>query len=564
MFTRVNRPSPWIWMSAGFLSLSLIAVLGVMLLIGWKGLSYFWVNPVYQFEIQTPKGVETYFGEIYNVQSVSSLQLLEAGVKNPSGKDQRRFLIKIGNRDIEGQDFISVLEQDIVSKVENSAIAVVERTKEGVFFGIPAGYLSLDLSQELSQDLFENVKIFGKDDAFFQKENQVYQQYIALAKTNREEIAYLESHIIEEISEQLRQLKSEQAQNKNAKEAAKKNLENEIAALGLRYRVLEQKVITQRALMAKDRFFIKDRNGKTVFIPIEDVLALWYPNAMSMDEKWRHFGHQISRFVSESPREGNSEGGVFPAIFGTVLMVMLMAVIVTPLGVLAALYLHEYANKNMFTRFIRIAVINLAGVPSIVYGVFGLGFFVYFIGGNVDALFYSDALPNPTFGTPGLLWSSLTLAVLTLPVVIVSTEEGLSRIPLSVRHGSMALGATKAETLWRIVLPMVSPAIMTGLVLAIARAAGEVAPLMLVGVVKVAPSLALDTHFPYLHLDRKFMHLGYHIYDAGFQSPNIEAARPLVYATSLLLLSVIISLNLTAMSIRHHLREKYRALEETL
>jgi phosphate transport system permease protein len=214
------------------------------------------------------------------------------------------------------------------------------------------------------------------------------------------------------------------------------------------------------------------------------------------------------------------------------------------------------------TRLIRIAVNNLAGVPSIVYGVFGLGFFVYFIGGNLDRLFFPEALPAPTFGSPGLLWASLTLALLTLPVVIVSTEEGLSRIPRAIREGSLALGATKAETLWRTVLPMASPAMMTGLILAIARAAGEVAPLMLVGVVKLAPSLPLDGNAPFIHLERKFMHLGFHIYDVGFQSPNVEAARPLVYATSLLLVLVIIVLNLTAIHIRNHLREKYRSLEQ--
>jgi len=243
------------------------------------------------------------------------------------------------------------------------------------------------------------------------------------------------------------------------------------------------------------------------------------------------------------------------------MMVLLMSVMVTPLGVIAAVYLREYAKQGALIRTIRIAVNNLAGVPSIVYGVFGLGFFVYFLGGNIDALFYPEAAPAPTFGTPGLLWSSLTLAILTLPVVIVATEEGLARIPSAVREGSLALGATKAETLWRTVLPMASPAMMTGLILAVARAAGEVAPLMLVGVVKLAPSLAVDGNWPFLHLDRKFMHLGFHIYDVGFQSPNVEAARPLVYATALLLVLVIIVLNISAITIRNHLREKYRALE---
>jgi phosphate transport system permease protein len=235
---------------------------------------------------------------------------------------------------------------------------------------------------------------------------------------------------------------------------------------------------------------------------------------------------------------------------------------VTPLGIIAAVYLREYAKEGPLVRMIHIAVNNLAGVPSIVYGVFGLGFFVYFLGGNLDQLFYPEALPAPTFGTPGLMWASLTLALLTLPVVIVSTEEGLARIPSSIREGSLALGATKAETLWRTILPMASPAMMTGLILAVARAAGEVAPLMLVGVVKLAPSLPLDGNFPFLHLDRKFMHLGFHIYDVGFQSPNVEAARPLVYATALLLVLVIILLNITSITIRNHLREKYRALEQ--
>ena len=159
------------------------------------------------------------------------------------------------------------------------------------------------------------------------------------------------------------------------------------------------------------------------------------------------------------------------------------------------------------------------------------------------------------------MWASLTLAILTVPVVIVATEEGLSRIPRNIREGSLALGATKAETLWRTILPMAAPAMMTGLILAVARAAGEVAPLMMVGVVKLAPSLAVDSIAPYLHLDRQFMHLGFHIYDVGFQSPNVEAARPLVYATAFLLVMIIIVLNITAIKIRNRLREHSKAIE---
>ena len=243
-------------------------------------------------------------------------------------------------------------------------------------------------------------------------------------------------------------------------------------------------------------------------------------------------------------------------------MVIVMSIMVTPFGVLAAIYLREYARQGTVLRLIRISVYNLAGVPSIVYGVFGLGFFVYFLGGNIDQLFYPESLPAPTFGTPGLFWASLTLALLTLPVVIVSTEEGLARIPSTIRQGSLALGATKAETLWKVVVPLATPAMMTGLILAIARAAGEVAPLMLVGVVKLAPSLPVDGNYPYLHLDQKIMHLGFHVYDVGFQSPSVEAARPLVYATSLVLVMLIVILNIAAIKIRNNLREKYRSASD--
>jgi phosphate transport system permease protein len=285
-------------------------------------------------------------------------------------------------------------------------------------------------------------------------------------------------------------------------------------------------------------------------------------NTLSVPAKIQQYFVRIWEFLTHDPREANTEGGIFPAIFGTVTMVFIMSIIVTPFGILAAIYLREYAKQGLMTRIIRISVYNLAGVPSIVYGVFGLGFFVYFLGGNIDQMFYQESLPSPTFGTPGLFWVSLTLALLTLPIVIVSTEEGLARIPSTIRQGSLALGATKAETLWKVIVPLATPAMMTGLILAIARAAGEVAPLMLVGVVKLAPTLPIDGVFPYVHLERKIMHLGFHIFDVGFQSPNVEAARPLVYATALVLVILIVVLNLTAISIRNHLRERYRSASD--
>jgi phosphate transport system permease protein len=261
--------------------------------------------------------------------------------------------------------------------------------------------------------------------------------------------------------------------------------------------------------------------------------------------------------LTTEPREANTEGGIFPAIFGTVMMVIIMSVVVTPFGVIGALYLREYARQGVIVRIVRIAVNNLAGVPSIVFGVFGLGFFVYGVGGTLDALWFSERLPTPTFGTGGILWASLTLALLTVPVVIVATEEGLAAVPREYREGSIGLGATKWETMWKVVLPSALPGILTGLILAMARAAGEVAPLMLTGVVKLAPALPIDGTWPFLHLDRKFMHLGFHIYDVGFQSPNVEAAKPMVYITTLVLILVVVTLNLTGIVLRNRMRRKY-------
>jgi phosphate transport system permease protein len=200
---------------------------------------------------------------------------------------------------------------------------------------------------------------------------------------------------------------------------------------------------------------------------------------------------------------------------------------------------------------------NLAGVPSIVFGVFGLGFFCYLIGGTIDQWFYSERLPDPTVGKSAMIWASLTLALLTLPVVIVATEEALAAVPRSMREGSYACGASKWQTIRRIVLPRAMPGIMTGMILAIARGAGEVAPLMIVGAVKLAPELPISTEGPWFGTNRSFMHLGFHIYDLGFQSRNSEAARSMVYTTTFLLIGIVVLLNVAAMLVRTRMRKAY-------
>lgn len=293
-------------------------------------------------------------------------------------------------------------------------------------------------------------------------------------------------------------------------------------------------------------------------IHLKDIVRFFQPNQMNVFSKTFHYLAKVWEFIYDGPRESNTEGGVFPAIFGTVMMVILMSIFVVPFGVLTALYLNEYAKQGPVIRMIRLSVNNLAGVPSIVYGIFGLGFFVYMIGGSIDSLFFSDKLPEPTLGTGGILWASITLALLTLPVVVVATEEGILAVPRANKEGALALGATKWQMIKDIVLPNAMPGILTGLILAISRGAGEVAPLMITGVVKLAPAMPFDTEFPFLHLDRKFMHLGFHIYDVGFQSPNVEAAKPMVYSTALLLIVIVVLLNLFSIYLRNKLKKKYK------
>jgi phosphate transport system permease protein len=375
-------------------------------------------------------------------------------------------------------------------------------------------------------------------------------------------------------------------------------------------------------------------DGQDQPLKLADIVRAYPANQLSLAGKMGVYFSRWYEFLADQPREANSEGGVFPAIWGTVVMTLVMSMLVVPFGVLAALYLREYARAGIVVSAIRISISNLAGVPSIVFGVFGLGFFCYVFGSFIDggprnagltplpprawwlvlmalsicsvvafscglaslagrrnensrirqwagygaivlwlatlvmaaALlfgspyfhgFFAAELPNPTFGKGGLIWASLTLALLTLPVVIVATEEALSAVPNSLREGSYACGASKWQTIRRIVLPHAMPGIMTGMILAMARGAGEAAPLMLVGAVKLAPDLPVDTTFPFLHLDRSFMHLGFHIFDVGFQSRNSEAGKPMVFVTTILLITLVATMNAAAIIIRNRLKKRF-------
>lgn len=540
--------SPWIWLNAGAVSISILVVFGLLLMIAVKGMSHFWPGDIYQIDYKAPNGEQQIIGELVESEYVSAERFSESGQEAPEGMGHvKRWLVKVGNRKILNADFRWINEYAILNQTTPEDLVVIERQEWGNFYG----YLS---------SVSEQGKVVASGEAAW----PVLLQRVKRVTKIRKQIRHLEKGEIGAINYQLEALRLKARKLHLEGEDTPENLaaiKAQEKQLNINYQQLKKTLEDLHRQIQRDSAIFTVMGGKQVKQSLEQMISVLKPNNMNVFEKLWQYVVNFFDFISEDPREANTEGGVFPAIFGTVLMVLLMSVLVTPLGVIAAVYLREYARQGVMIRIIRIAVNNLAGVPSIVYGVFGLGFFVYFLGGNIDQLFFPEALPAPTFGTPGLLWSALTLSLLTVPVVIVSTEEGLSRIPGSLREGSLALGATKFETLWKVILPMSSPAIMTGMILAIARAAGEVAPLMLVGVVKLAPELPMDGNSPFLHLDRKFMHLGFHIYDVGFQSPNVEAARPLVYATAFLLVLVIVLLNLTAIMLRNHLREKYKSLE---
>lgn len=542
--------TPWIWLNAGAIALCLVMVIGVLGLIAVQGGSHFWPADLQRVQaVQADGSKKLLLAEHVRTEQVSAITLKDSGVTlSGNAESYARHLLKVSNRDVYGRDFAWFLDYDLSNWEKPENAIVIERREWGNFQGFPL--------QLLQQD-----KVMAEGEALW----PALQVAIARANALHDDISEIENGDIGKINKALEALRlgkrtlelngaSAEELNQYVQQAAQDQ-----AALDAQYAELQQELEALYSQAKRDSLKVVTAEGKELTINLSNIVHAHMPNRMSVLDKSVHYVAAIWHFLSEDPREANTEGGIFPAIFGTVTMVILMSIIVTPFGVLAAIYLREYAKQGTMLKIIRISVYNLAGVPSIVYGVFGLGFFVYIMGGNIDALFYPEKLPAPTFGTPGLFWASLTLALLTLPVVIVSTEEGLSRIPSTIRMGSLALGATKSETLWKVVVPLATPAMMTGLILAIARAAGEVAPLMLVGVVKLAPTLPVDGTFPFVHLDQKIMHLGFHVFDVGFQSPNVEASRPLLYATALVLVVLIVLLNMAAIHLRNKLREKYRS-----
>ncbi len=521
-----------VWFTASALGLCLIMIGGLIAVILTNGLGFFWPRPLVQV---TLKDGSTRLAEVS----------AHEGIPNPGHPDHlvnQRTLLKVGNRDLLGVDFEWVNDAEIVKREAPADAWFVERREYGPFIGFPVRIN--ESGRELAASPAAVADLLGSR--------------LKIADNDRATIRRLEKDEIGAINMRIERARL-LAKTLDAQALAERDrLNATVAAQQQLYATKQEELAKVVEKAAAATLVLRAASGEEKELRLLDVYRAYPANTLSWFQRVSIYAGRLGGFLWDDPREANTEGGIFPAIFGTVMMVFLMTLVVVPTGVLAALYLREYAAQSVLVRIVRIAVNNLAGVPSIVFGVFGLGFFVYTIGGSIDRAFYAEALPTPTYGTGGILWASLTLALLTVPVVIVASEEALAAVPRSIREASLALGATKFQTILRVVLPSAAPGILTGLILAMARGAGEVAPLMLTGVVKLAPDLPLDSVFPFFHLDRKFMHLGFHIYDVGFQSPNVEAAKPMVYMTTIFLLLIVVLLNLTAIIVRNRLRRRFQ------
>jgi phosphate transport system permease protein len=551
---------PMVWLTGGALGLALAMIVGLLVLVAGQALPAFWPRDVIRIETRDGRAiagevtVEEEFRPDPGAIDALPEQAREAARRalDEHGGRSRRRLLRTGNYDLTGTHFTWVGDLEIASESRPEWMLVVERRSWGRFYGEPASITihgrTLVGEPERVWDMFtsklgEARKTFEERRALEMDETGRVHRRIEDARLALREVELAHGRGSEEWTRA-------EARTNEITDAAHREFEE-----------LQKRIAELRERAAGYSMVLESASGERKEVLLEEIVRAYPPNRSSLGDKLDVEVSRIAEFLLDEPREANSEGGVFPAIFGTVLMTFVMTVLVVPFGVLAALYLREYAKPGWIVGAVRIAINNLAGVPSIVFGVFGLGFFCYLVGGTVDQVLFAERLPAPTFGKGGLLWASLTLALLTLPVVIVPTEEALAAVPRSMREGSFACGATRWQTIRRIVLPRAMPGILTGAILAIARGAGEVAPLMLVGAVKLAPDLPLDGAWPFLHPERSFMHLGFHVYDLGFQSQNSEAAKPMVFATTLLLVGLVVVLNLIAIWARARLRRRFQGAQ---
>lgn len=635
---------PMVWLTGGALAVALVMIVVLLGFIFLQGIATFWPAPVVELTLRNGQKVmgeitrrETFRPEepFYAELEASDLPIPREEGRGEGGSSAystqaravieqndglaSRELVRTGNFELTNTHFQWVSDMLIADATAPEWALLMERLSWGRFYGFPAQFLvEGNVVADTPEEVWREFDKHHRDVRTRWRERRGLEAQIGVAHDA------LEDERLELRGIEMRGGEGSPAwqSRRLSLEEAKAHAEKVAAEMQPRIAEIEKE---------NDRFQIvlATADGQSARLELADIVRAYPANQLGFAEKLAVYGSRWWEFLTDDPREANSEGGVYPAIFGTVLMTLLMTVAVVPFGVLAALYLREYSRGGPVVAAVRIAINNLAGVPSIVFGVFGLGFFCYIVGGFIDhgsatpwrqapwlaalgtlvvavlaaavfswaslrpgagqrwfgrlavcawlasvalvvvvlaeAPYFHGFFParsaagSPTYGKGGLLWASLTLALLTLPVVIVATEEALAAVPRSMREGSFACGAGKWQTIRRIVLPRAMPGIMTGMILAMARGAGEVAPLMLVGAAKLAPKLPLDGVPPFFHPQRSFMHLAFQVFDLGFQSPNSEAAKPMVFTTTLLLIAIIAMLNLAAVWLRARLSRRFLA-----
>lgn len=562
-----------IWITSIGLSLGLLMIFGLLGIILVNGLEAFWPKPIHELVISPTAAGEKPLTLYAGIAKDQTRHIpADPGRPGSAGRDVREYQLFTGSRETYGQSYRYVDAHDISASSTPRGLLCLERMEGGKALVKPlelktaSGKAIPALSPEFMGALRSALE---REQELRDKIRSIDTKHIGainarLADTKLDIKAIERSYDIREENGHTtatpRPNPIVTGMDNPAEELSR--LHAQADRLNAEYARYMEETAKLRQQQGRDTLLYTLGDGERKEITLDKIVYGYQPNDLGFFGKCGVFLRNLYHFITDDPREANTEGGVFPAIFGTFIMTLLMSALVTPVGVIGAIYLREYARQGALVQAVRICVNNLAGVPSIVFGVFGLGFFVYYLGGAIDELFYWKKLAvdnTPTFGTSGILWASLTLALMTLPVVIVSTEEALSAVPRGLREAALACGASKWQTIKRIILPGALPGVMTGLILAMARGAGEVAPLMVTGVVKLAPALPIDGEGPFIHLERKFMHLGFHIYDVGFQSPDSDAAQPMVFATTLLLILLVVVMNLAAILIRNRLRKKYAA-----
>lgn len=551
------RGESMVWLTGAALVVSVAMILGLLGIVLVRGGKTFWPQELKTVKLLDGRSLmgeltrtEEYKPEKHVFESLPE-EGREAARKFVEGNRGRstRILLRTGNRSpTRREGFTEVSDFLIKSETYPEWAVTIERSEWGRYYGEPIAFVIGE--EQAAKDPAKAWELFEKhhDDAVDLWEEA--------AQLEEDEVGGLDA-LYEEQRQRTKSVELKHGEGSPEHERALEAFARFDASQGAERKRLRAQVEAMRADAGKYALLMRASDGTEEAVRLVDIIRAYPANRLGLGEKLGIYVARWWEFLTAAPREANVEGGVWPAILGTILLTMFMTLLVVPFGVLGALYLREYAKQGTLVSLVRIAVNNLAGVPSIVFGVFGLGFFCYAIGGSIDQIFFAESLPNPTFGKGAIIWASLTLALLTLPVVIVATEEALSAVPNSMREGSYACGASKWQTIRRIVLPRAMPGVMTGMILAIARGAGEVAPIMLVGAAKMAPDLPVDAEFPFVHPTRGFMHLGFHIYDVGFQSNNAKAAEPLVFTTTLLLIGIVVALNVVAIWIRARLRRAY-------